>query len=103
MQKAKLEGCNLSRRSFLKTTGAVAGAMSLGSLSPMVALAAEEEGAPAVEEEVFFQSCMGNCSGWGCPLHVHVREGKVVNITKPKLTMPDGSLCPYQQVCAQCW
>lgn len=102
MQKTKLEGCALSRRGFLKTTGVAAGALSLSSLSAMPAMADEESATQAeVEEEVFFQSCMGNCSGWGCPLHVHVRDGKVVNITKPKLTMPDGSLCPYQQVCAK--
>lgn len=95
----------LTRRAFLKTTafttagvaafGALAGCSSNGEGNDPV----EEGGTIGVAEETYFQSCMGNCSGWGCPFYVHVRDGKICNITKANLKCPDGSLSPYQETC----
>ena len=42
---------------------------------------------------------MGNCSGWGCPINVTVREGKAANLTRPDMKLPDGSPSPYQRIC----
>lgn len=89
----------LTRRSFLATTALAAGAASFGSLvgcSP-ASQTSEEDVAPAAG--VAFQSCMGNCSGWGCPLNVHSNDGNITNITKANLKTPDGALSPYQEIC----
>lgn len=95
----------LTRRSFLKTTAASTATVAmLGALAGCAPEQKTQEGGDAapsaqVEETEFFQSCMGNCSGWGCPCYVHVREGKVANITRAKLKCPDGSDSPYQETC----
>ena len=102
----------LTRRTFLKTTAAAAvGAGVLGSLAACAQTEQQEpqgegegeqqqeEEPQLVEEQTYFNSCMGNCSGWGCPCYVHVRDGKVANITRAKLTCPDGSPSPYQETC----
>ena len=72
----------LTRRGFLKTTGAVAGATTLGAaLSSTVALANEPEGASAGSETKHFTTwCRGNCGSSCCNLNVGVREGKVVSV-----------------------
>ena len=99
------EPSTLTRRTFLQTTAfAAAGAASLATLAGCSQPASEgdasKEDAPVeVAEEVYFQSCMGNCSGWGCPCYVHVRDGKIANITRAKLKCPDGSDSPYQETC----
>ncbi|MBQ3106545.1 MAG: molybdopterin-dependent oxidoreductase, partial [Eggerthellaceae bacterium] len=94
----------LTRRSFLKTTAvAAAGAAALGTLAGCAQEKpqGDEQGeAPVlVEETKVFQSCMGNCSGWGCPCYVTVREGKVANIQRANLTTPSGLPSPYQETC----
>lgn len=70
----------LTRRSFLKTTGAAVGvaALSGASFPGIAAHAAAEEG-PAEESYVTF--CRGNCGSFGCNLNVRVREGKVVKVS----------------------
>ena len=83
----------LTRRSFLKTTGAVAGvAAAAGSgvaLSTLAAGEAHAEGAAATEtEQVFRSSCRGNC-GSKCPTQVVVREGKVVRVASSELPGDD--------------
>lgn len=93
----------LTRRSFLKTTaGAAAGAAALGTLascSPKPQGGESDSQPQLVEETKVFQSCMGNCSGWGCPCYVTVRDGKVANIERAKLQCPDGTPSPYQETC----
>lgn len=94
----------LTRRSFLKATAVTAvGAASLGTLAACESSKGvnEDKGSDVnvVEEQTFFQSCMGNCSGWGCPFYVTVRDGKVANIIKANLKLPDGSPSPYQETC----
>ncbi|MBR3258244.1 MAG: molybdopterin-dependent oxidoreductase, partial [Eggerthellaceae bacterium] len=72
----------ISRRSFLKTSAVAAGATALAveAASPLAALAAGDTAASG-EEKVIGTFCRGNCGSFGCPLNVHVREGKVVNVT----------------------
>lgn len=68
----------LTRRSFLKTTGAVAGAAAVaGVATPALSALAEGDASENLEEQVFSAACRGNCMG-GCPLAVTVRDGKVV-------------------------
>lgn len=96
MRKTKRVSPELTRRSFLAAT---AGAVAAGSLAGCASgNTVGEEGesvslagtAPQVAEEVYFSSCMGNCSGWGCPINVTVREGKAANLTRPDMKLPDG-------------
>ncbi|MDR0350197.1 MAG: molybdopterin-dependent oxidoreductase, partial [Coriobacteriales bacterium] len=99
----------LTRRKFLMTTAIAAGTAALAAGSVGCSSVDPDAPAPPPDDgggqeavgEKFFQSCMGNCSGWGCPLYVHVRDGKVVDLTKPNLKSPDGTLSPYQETCAK--
>lgn len=72
----------LTRRSFLKTTGAVMGAAAVGGAAAptMRALAETTEEASAPEEQVFYSNCGGNCGGPNCRLKGIVREGKLVQV-----------------------
>lgn len=81
----------LTRRSFLKTTGAVAGAAALtGAAAPtLTALAATTDTAPAAEEQVFYSNCGGNCGGPSCRLKGIVREGKLVQVKPVSLHNPN--------------
>ena len=76
-----LESTGITRRGFLKTTGAAAlgaGAVAMGGLAPMTK--AEATDAAATEgETVFHSACRGNC-GSKCHMDVVVREGKVVRV-----------------------
>ena len=86
----------LTRRSFLKTTGAIAGAAALagGSTIGLSALAESyEHGQPEnSNEQIFCGVCRGNCSGT-CKLNLHVRDGKIVKTSKrPFNSFPDGSV-----------
>ena len=80
----------LTRRSFLKTTGAVAGAAALtGAAVPtLTALAATTDTVPAAEEQVFYSNCGGNCGGPFCRMKGIVREGKLVQV-RPADVDPD--------------
>lgn len=84
MSGSKSSHVGLTRRSFLKTTGAVVGAAAIGSgaagLSSLsvkdAAFAAEEP-----EEKVVTTSCRSNCFQ-ACMLNAHVRDGKVVYMSR---------------------
>ncbi len=73
----------LTRRSFLKTTGAVAGAAAIaGTVTPSLqALAADEA---KDDEHIYSCVCRGGCNG-GCLLEGHVKDGKLFKITPGKL------------------
>ena len=93
MSETKSPHGGLTRRSFLKTTGAVAAATAaVGSGATLVGLtpvSAHAEGAASVEgEQVFRSSCRGNC-GSKCPTQVVVREGKVVRVASSELPGED--------------
>lgn len=70
----------LTRRSFLKTTAAVAGATALAGGASLTALADEESAGEASEEQSYRSACRGNC-GSRCPMTLTVREGKIVRAT----------------------
>lgn len=82
MSETKSPHAGLTRRSFLKTTGAVAGAAALGSVaSPSLqALAETPRSGETVDEKVFYSNCGGNCGGPFCRLKGIVREGKLVQV-----------------------
>ncbi len=91
MSGDKVPQSGLTRRSFLKATGAAALCSAVGGTG--VALAAQEKDEPANGDGIYQGVCRGNCMG-GCPLDVHVRNGKVVLVS--------ASVCPdqrYQRVC----
>lgn len=74
----------LTRRSFLKTTAAVAGAATVvGGASSLAALA-ENYSAGQVEaqgEQIFRGVCRPNCFGF-CHINVHVRDGRVTKTSR---------------------
>ena len=75
----------LTRRSFLKTTGAAGvAAVAAGAATPQLAAIAEgyEPGQPETQgEQIFRGVCRPNCFGF-CHLNVHVRDGKVVKTSR---------------------
>lgn len=80
MSETKAASGGLTRRNFLKTTGAVAGAAALaGGAGSLAALADDyrETGEDQIEYKCV--SCTNNCNGL-CGLRVYVRDGKAVNI-----------------------
>lgn len=84
MSETKSPHGGLTRRSFLKTTGAVAGAAAVaGAFTP--ALQALAQDSKAVDgdrgEEVFSTICRSNCFQ-ACMLNAHVLDGKVRKMTR---------------------
>ena len=75
----------LTRRNFLKTTGAAGvAAVAAGAAAPQLAAIAEgyEPGQPETQgEQIFRGVCRPNCFGF-CHLNVHVRDGKVVKTSR---------------------
>ncbi len=71
----------LTRRGFLKATGAVAGVAAVaGAGTTLAAAGAQPAGAAeAAGETTFHSACRGNC-GSKCHMDVTVREGKVVKV-----------------------
>lgn len=69
----------LTRRSFLKTTAAVAGAAAVtGGTTSLTAMAADE---PSGEETLVSTICRANCFQ-ACMLNAHVIDGKVVKMSR---------------------
>lgn len=92
MSETKSPQGGLTRRSFLKTTAAVAGATALAGGASLTALA--DEAAPVnAEEQIFSGCCRPNCEQL-CHLNIHVREGKVVRTSMAP--MPDEC---YNRIC----
>ncbi|WP_172136336.1 molybdopterin-dependent oxidoreductase [Adlercreutzia sp. ZJ473] len=89
----------LTRRSFLKTTGAVAGAVTLaGAEVSLAGLAPTEAHAEeTVEEQVVRSACRGNC-GSKCHMKVTVREGKVVKVSAEDYPGEDA---PWRRLCVK--
>lgn len=83
MTETKGSGRSLTRRSFLKTTGVVAGAVSIGA-AVEVAIGASESTAFAEsgsEETIVSTSCRSNCFQ-RCLLNAHVRDGNVCYMSR---------------------
>ncbi|MDE8702350.1 molybdopterin-dependent oxidoreductase [Adlercreutzia equolifaciens] len=83
----------LTRRNFLKASGAVAGASVLGATAVSLTALAESEPAAEEAEGVFCGVCRSNC-GYSCRYNAHVREGKLV-----KLEVADYSDDDYRGSC----
>ncbi|QOS67516.1 molybdopterin-dependent oxidoreductase [Eggerthella guodeyinii] len=84
----------LTRRSFLKTTGAVAGTAAVGSaLAPSLDAIAAEEQSGGNQEIVVQNACRVGCVT-GCRLDVYVRDGKVVKTRPADLPDPE-----YKRAC----
>ncbi|MRX83679.1 molybdopterin-dependent oxidoreductase [Eggerthella guodeyinii] len=86
----------LTRRSFLKTTGAVAGALAVSEVvgSRLDAFGQSVEGT-ASNEEVKYVACRGNCHG-GCQFKCTVRNNKVVK--NEMAPMPNEA---YNRMCSK--
>lgn len=76
----------ITRRGFLKTTGAMAAAGVIGAAGAdrLTALAAGT-GQDDAGTKVVINNCRSNCGG-RCPVRVTVREGKVVKTAPSKMT-----------------
>lgn len=87
MSGTKSPHAGLTRRSFLKTTGAVAGAAAISGLATpsLQALAEDTNSAGTAKEQVFYSNCGGNCGGPYCRMQGIVRNGKLVQV-KPVST-----------------
>ena len=79
----------LTRRSFLKTTGAVAGAAAIaaGATSGLTALALGDDFVDTTDEQPSIKDeqlcsvmCRSNCMG-SCRYYAHVRDGKLTKLT----------------------
>lgn len=69
----------LSRRGFLKTTAAAAGVAAAGGT--LASLGAAKQAQAAGEEQIFTTICRANCFQ-ACLLNAHVRDGKVVKMSR---------------------
>lgn len=93
MSKEHSSHIGLTRRSFLKTTGAVAGASVLtGSAGMLVAHAAGEGDSGDSGEELYNCNCRSNCMG-SCRLTAHVRDGKIVKLSPDEYDEPGYTGC----------
>lgn len=94
MAETKSSHAGLTRRSFLKTTGAVAGAAAVGgAVLPTSLGLAEERDSPVQGETKFSGSCRGNCFQ-GCFLNYVVRDGRVVRTEARDFPDPQ-----YNRIC----
>ncbi len=93
MTEAKSPVGAISRRSFLKTSAAVAGVAAVGGATTMTALAANEDASSADEHDVVCV-CGCNCQGT-CSLVATVREGRMVNIRSNE----DLPYTAYERIC----
>ena len=96
MTEAYRAASGLTRRSFLKSTGAVAAAAAAGSAGLLAtsgvaqAVAYEAGQTEGDGEQIFCGVCRGNCSGT-CKLNLHVVDGKIVKTSKRSFnSFPDG-------------
>lgn len=70
----------LTRRSFLKTTGVVAGAAAFGgTLLASGSIACASEASTSAVDQTYNCNCRSNCMG-SCRLIAHVRDGKMVKL-----------------------
>ena len=82
----------LTRRGFLKTTGAAAGAAVVGSSLVPYASAIAETDATIVQDEIFNCNCRSNCMG-SCRLLAHVRDGRLVKLEPGDYPEPGYTSC----------
>lgn len=84
----------LTRRSFLKTTGVIAGATALaGTATPTLTALAEDTQSTHKGDQIFHSACVPNCENT-CRLKLTVRDGKLV-----KATAGDFPNNEYKRIC----
>lgn len=88
MSEAMSPQSGLTRRSFLKTTAAVAGTAALATGCGFSSIEAQATDGVDNAEQVFVGICRPNCPGQ-CPMNVHVRNGKIVKTSKLDLPIPE--------------
>ena len=89
-----MSGTTITRRSFLKTTGVLAGAGCLagGSYGALSAFADAQDGESEGGEQLFNCNCRSNCMG-SCRLIAHVRDGKLVKLSPGDYPEPGYTGC----------
>lgn len=96
MSETKSPHGGLTRRSFLKTTGAVAGVAAVAGGAVMPGLALANKGPDASDDEqTKYVACRGNCMN-GCQFKCTVRDGKIVK--SEMAPMPQEK---YNRICAK--
>lgn len=82
----------ITRRGFLKTTGALAGAAAVaGGGQCLRTLTASDTAYAEGADKICNEVCFINCAAQNCGLKVHVRDGKIVKATrKTDVDIPDG-------------
>lgn len=93
MSETKSPCKGLTRRSFLKTTAAVAGAAAAVAGGSTLTALADEEKSQSSDVREYLCKCTGTCLGH-CSHKVTVRDGKAVNIEKYELPDPQ-----WQSIC----
>jgi molybdopterin-containing oxidoreductase family molybdopterin binding subunit len=91
-EEKQKNGAVITRRDFLKVSGATAGAAAVVGAAKRPVLRTLQEINPekslaAADEQVFRSVCRPNCFGY-CPLNVHVRDGKVVKTSMAQYVDP---------------
>lgn len=96
---------NMSRRTFLKWTGAVAGTATLAgtltgcnSLEPATGQNEIAKGVPAIDEDMVIPTCGTNNCGGRCLIKAHIKDGTLVRIStddaeQDELMMPQFRAC----------
>lgn len=77
-----VEAGAMSRCSFLRTAALTGAAVAAGDV--LTACSAGPNAAYDTTEELFVGVCRGNCFG-GCPMNVHVRDGRLVRTSAYKM------------------
>lgn len=96
MSETKSPHAGLTRRSFLKTTGAVAGVAAVeGLVTPRLQAFGENADEDVTKEEIKYVACRGNCM-CGCQYKCTVRDGKVVK--NEMAPMPQEK---YNRICSK--
>lgn len=83
----------LTRRGFLKTTGALGAVALAGSIATPTLEALGQTAAGVLNEQVFYSACPPNCENT-CRLKITVRDGNIVKVTAADL--PNNE---YKRIC----
>ena len=96
MSEDKTPHTKLTRRGFLKASGAIGAAAALSGTVSVAGMALADGGlSQGGNEQTFVGQCRGNCFS-GCPLKVKVRDGKLVHTEHLPYPVPE-----YNRLCAK--
>ena len=80
MTKSLSGSGKITRRGFLKASGA-AGALAVVGSGATTLCALADDPSQGAEERICDEACFINCAAQNCGMKVHVRDGKVVKVT----------------------